>query len=177
MPVDEVRSEDAVAIGEYQVVGLRGENGLIEDTSLAKPLVLLPDVAQLEAGLIRVAGDDVSSLSGGTVVGHDDFESGESLQAQGVQAEVEAGRLIIGRKNDRDTVLAGYHVVAFEVSGLARYTRRAGPRTLGIKVGINIPAWFRLSTQCIGSTIRNQIQEHLAGPHQITAAELQTNGY
>ena len=61
---DEVRFRDAVAVREDQIVAVSFPDGLVEDLALAKAIVLVPHVVDLQDTALAEPVDEVAGLVG-----------------------------------------------------------------------------------------------------------------
>src|SRR6476619_1563467 len=97
MSGDEVVSRDAVAVREDQVFLLGGHNGAVEDLSLPKSAVLVPDVEHVEAALGRYPVDYLGCRGTRPVISDDELELRSALTRIAPHHLFQLFRLIVRR--------------------------------------------------------------------------------
>lgn len=82
MGCDEVISRNTVAVQEDQVIARRANDGLIEDSSLAKAPILVADMNQIQRRIRLETPDQLPRFLGASIVRDQDLEIWSRLAAQ-----------------------------------------------------------------------------------------------
>ncbi len=102
VPGNEFGMRDAVTVREDQVLGAGFFDGAIQDPALAKAIVLVPHVPDVEVPVASCAFDAFTSLLPGTVVGDHHFEAAIGLARVSGQHARKVVRAVVGGEHDSD---------------------------------------------------------------------------
>ena len=97
---DEIGARNTVAVGEDQVMGVRGQHRLIEDAALTKTCVRLPDMSYSNSIAVRDRTDDDTGRLARAVIRDDELEIGALLGRISYERRFQAVGCVVGTQND-----------------------------------------------------------------------------
>jgi hypothetical protein len=95
---------NAVRIGEDKIGAFCGSQGLVEDSILTKPLVLVPEVTDWARQGWGEANDQIASGGGGAIIGDENLHGSSCLVAKTSEAQLERANVIVGADDEGNLI-------------------------------------------------------------------------